>query len=162
CFLADQARLMVDAIARTLVRLTVTRRHLLEWETAASTERRLGTGFIAFFVSMWPTGLLTLAMVLAVVLFRPEALPGAALFLLPWLASPAVAFWVSRPRERVEAPLSALERRQLRRIACKTWSFFETFVGEEDHWLPPDNYQEDPRGQVAHRTSPTNQGLLLL
>jgi cyclic beta-1,2-glucan synthetase len=162
CFLADQARLMLDAITRTLLRLTVTRRHLLEWETAASTERRLGTGFIAFFVSMWPTGVLTLAMVLAVVLFRPEALPAAALFVLPWLVSPAVAFWVSRPRERVEAPLSAVERRQLRRIACKTWSFFETFVGEEDHWLPPDNYQEDPRGQVAHRTSPTNQGLLLL
>src|SRR5262249_44628491 len=40
--------------------------------------------------------------------------------------------------------------------------FFETFVGPEDHWLPPDNYQEDPRGQVAHRTSPTNMGLCLL
>ena len=43
-FLADQARLAVDATARTLVRHFVTRRHLLEWETAASTERRLGTG----------------------------------------------------------------------------------------------------------------------
>src|SRR5205085_10812461 len=30
------------------------------------------------------------------------------------------------------------------------------------HWLPPDNFQEDPRPVVAHRTSPTNTGLLLL
>ena len=47
-FLADQARSMCDAIARTLVRLLVTRRKLLEWETAASTEQRLGTGLRRF------------------------------------------------------------------------------------------------------------------
>src|SRR5262249_21378612 len=52
-FLADQSRLMVDAVVRTLVRLCVTRRHLLEWETAAATERRLGTSLAAFYRSMW-------------------------------------------------------------------------------------------------------------
>src|SRR5207244_7790728 len=61
-----------------------------------------------------------------------------------------------------QAPLTAEDVRFLRRVARKTWSFFETFVGDEDHWLPPDNYQESPRGVVAHRTSPTNIGLLLL
>jgi cyclic beta-1,2-glucan synthetase len=50
----------------------------------------------------------------------------------------------------------------LRKISRKTWSFFETFVGAEDHWLPPDNYQEHPVAAVAHRTSPTNMGLSLL
>src|SRR5262249_32981503 len=47
-------------------------------------------------------------------------------------------------------------------VARRTWRFFETFVAEEDHWLPPDNFQEDPKPVVAHRTSPTNIGLLLL
>ncbi len=51
---------------------------------------------------------------------------------------------------------------ELRQVARRTWLFFETFVGDADNWLPPDNYQEDPDGRVAHRTSPTNQGLLLL
>ena len=50
----------------------------------------------------------------------------------------------------------------LRRIARKTWHFFTTFVGDADHWLPPDNFQEIPDGRVAHRTSPTNTGLLLV
>ena len=36
------------------------------------------------------------------------------------------------------------------------------FVGAEDNWLPPDNFQEDPKPFVAHRTSPTNIGMLLL
>ena len=47
-------------------------------------------------------------------------------------------------------------------IARRTWRFFEVFVGDEDNWLPPDNFQEDPQPVVAHRTSPTNIGLLLL
>ena len=45
-------------------------------------------------------------------------------------------------------------------IARRTWRFFETFVGAEDNWLPPDNFQEDPVPVIAHRTSPTNIGLL--
>ena len=31
-----------------------------------------------------------------------------------------------------------------------------------DNMLPPDNFQEDPRPVLAHRTSPTNLGLYLL
>ena len=54
-FLADQARLMCDAVVRTLARLLVTRRRLLEWETAASTEQRLGTGLRDFLAGMWGT-----------------------------------------------------------------------------------------------------------
>src|SRR5260370_42034183 len=42
------------------------------------------------------------------------------------------------------------------------WLFFETFVGPVDQWLPIDNYQEAPREQTAHRTSPTNIGMMLL
>src|SRR5262249_34025966 len=34
--------------------------------------------------------------------------------------------------------------------------------GAADNALPPDNFQEDPKPVVAHRTSPTNIGLYLL
>ncbi|HYM82062.1 MAG TPA: glucoamylase family protein, partial [Candidatus Limnocylindria bacterium] len=44
----------------------------------------------------------------------------------------------------------------------RTWRFFETFVTPADHSLPPDNFQEDPKPVLAHRTSPTNLGLYLL
>src|SRR6185503_14404135 len=58
--------------------------------------------------------------------------------------------------------LTAKEVRTGRIVARRTWRFFETFVTDEDHWLPPDNFQEEPKPAVAHRTSPTNIGLLLL
>jgi cyclic beta-1,2-glucan synthetase len=161
-FLAEQARQMADAILRTLYRLTISKRHLLEWETAASTERRLGTGFAHFCATLWAGPLVALAIGATVGLVHAPALFVAVPILLGWLLSPAVAFYVSCPAAAAEAPLSPGERQELRRLARKTWHFFETFVCPEDHWLPPDNYQEDPKEGVAHRTSPTNIGLYLL
>ena len=161
-FLADQARLMCDAVVRTLARLLVTRRRLLEWETAASTEQRLGTGLRDFLSGMWGTLALAAASATVVALLRPSALWAASPFLAGWFLSPVVAFWVSRPKQVRDLTLSEDERRALRRITRKTWHFFETFVGDEDHWLPPDNFQEIPDSRIAHRTSPTNQGMLLL
>jgi cyclic beta-1,2-glucan synthetase len=161
-FLAEQARQMIDAIARTLYRLGFSHRHLLEWETAASAERRLGTGLVPFCATMYAGPAVAVGLAAAVALVHPAALPVAAPVLVAWLLSPAVAFVVSRPITAVEAPLSDAERQSLRRLARKTWLFFETFVGPDDHFLPPDNFQEDPRGAVAHRTSPTNIGLYFL
>ena len=86
----------------------------------------------------------------------------AAPILVLWLVSPAIAWWISRPLTRREARLTAGQTFFLRKLSRKTWAFFETFVGPEDHWLPPDNYQEYPVAAVAHRTSPTNMGLSLL
>jgi cyclic beta-1,2-glucan synthetase len=161
-FLADQSRLMCDAAARTVWRLLVTRRRLLEWETAAATERRLGTGLRHYIAGMWGAPALAMTILVAVAAFRPDSLWAASPFLAAWFLSPLVAFLVSRSKGRRELTLTEPETRELRRIARKTWHFFERFVGEEDHCLPPDNFQEVPDGRVAHRTSPTNQGLLLL
>jgi cyclic beta-1,2-glucan synthetase len=161
-FLADQSRLMLDAVVRTLARLCLTRRHLLEWESAAATERRLETNLAALYRSMWLPPALAVLLGMAVWLVRPGALPAAIPFLAAWFISPAVAFLVSRPHRVTQPALNGEDRRQLHGLARKTWNFFETFVGDEDHGLPPDNYQEEPKGQVAHRTSPTNIGLYLL
>ena len=93
---------------------------------------------------------------------RPAALIVAGPILFLWLASPVLAWWISLPLTRRRPRLTREQTRFLRRIARKTWAFFERCVGEEDHWLPPDNYQESRDPTVAHRTSPTNMGLALL
>jgi len=98
-----------------------------------------------------------------VVLLRPSSLAVAAPFLLLWSLSPAVARWVSQPpRPSPRQRLSPEDAAVLRSTARRTWRFFESFVGPDDGFLPPDNFQEDPRPVLAHRTSPTNIGLYLL
>jgi len=163
-FLPYATLIMIDAIGCTLVRLIITRKRLLQWTTAAHTirlfdrESKIGT----LWRRMGAAPLLTLALACLVILINPVALLVAAPLLLAWLASPQIAYWTSRPVVHEPVPLSADQRRQVRRLARRTWLYFEQFVGPEDHWLPPDHFQEDPRGLVAHRTSPTNIGLLLL
>ena len=161
--LTHQTWLMSDAIVRTLVRVYVTHRGLLEWVTAAQAKAGLRLDLRGFCRRMGGGVALAAAATVAVAWGRPEAWPAALLFLLLWTVSPAVARWISLPRSTEAAqPLSAADARALRLIARRTWRFFATFVGPEDHALPPDNFQETPNPVVAHRTSPTNIGLYLL
>ncbi|MSQ55320.1 MAG: cyclic beta 1-2 glucan synthetase [Betaproteobacteria bacterium] len=157
-----EAWFSIDAIARTLWRLLVTRRHLLEWQPSSEVERADSDLLGPAFRAMWPAIVLAAGTTIALLYARPAALAAAAPVLLLWFASPALAWWLSRPRGRSRVRLSAAQRAFLGRLARKTWSFFDTCVGEEDHWLPPDNLQEHPAEVIAHRTSPTNIGLCLL
>ena len=161
--LAYQAWLMTDAIVRTLVRIYVTRRRLLEWVTAAQAKAGLRLDLRGFCRRMAGGLALAGAAAVAVAWARPEAWPAAVPWLILWTASPAVARWISLPRGAAPTqPLSPADARALRLIARRTWRYFATFVGAEDHALPPDNFQETPSPVVAHRTSPTNIGLYLL
>ncbi|WP_240984950.1 GH36-type glycosyl hydrolase domain-containing protein [Acididesulfobacillus acetoxydans] len=153
---------MADALARSLYRQLVSHRHLLEWETAAETEKRLGATLAISWSQMWPSVLMVIVaagLVSALSLYRLAAF--APLFLL-WLISPWVAHRLSLPLPREEEGLNAAEQAELRLWARRIWAFFEEFVGPGDNWLPPDNVQIDPPNGVAHRTSPTNMGLALL
>src|SRR5262249_53564443 len=151
-----------DAIVRTLYRLLISRRKLLEWVTAADAERRSKHNLLAFLRFMWPVELLCAIAIALIVYLRPLALPVASPLLVAWILSPFIAYWVSRPSKRELPDLDDQALRRARLVARRTWRFFEAFVGPEENWLPPDNYQEDPIPVVAHRTSPTNIGLLLL
>ncbi len=160
-FLAHLAYLMCDAILRTFYRKLISRQRLLEWMTAAQAERGGAQGLGAMSRFMWPAVALSVVGFALVLIFRPSALVVAAPFLFAWALSPLVAHWVSRRLISEREPLAVADAREARLVARRTWRYFEQFVGEEDNWLPPDNYQEDPE-RVAHRTSPTNAGLLLL
>lgn len=161
-FLAHQAVLMADAIGRTLFRLFVSRRHLLEWMTAAQVESSTHPGLNSAYRLMIGSvviGLLSLAIVIA----RGNTAISALPFVLLWLAAPAIAWRSSQPDIPAdELTASPGERLALRLVARRTWRYFETFVVAADNFLPPDNFQEDPVPVIAHRTSPTNIGLYLL
>lgn len=163
-FLPHSTLITLDAILTTLIRLIITRKRLLQWTTAAHTVRLLGQkrSLALIWQQMRSAPFLTLGLALLVGVIDFAVLPIAVPLLLAWLMSPQVVYWISKPLVRRQAPLSGDQRQQLRRLARRTWLYFEQFVGPDDHWLPPDHFQEKPRGLVAHRTSPTNLGLLLL
>jgi cellobiose phosphorylase len=161
-----EACFSLDAILRTVVRMLITRRRLLEWTPSqfdsGQLDGNIGTGLLATFRWMWLAPFLSIATTLYLLHSRPEALAAAAPILLLWLVSPLLVWWLSRPLARPQARLSPEQSAFLRLVSRKTWAFFETFVGPDDHWLPPDNFQESPATAIARRTSPTNMGLALL
>ena len=161
--LAHQAWNMADAVVRTLVRLYVTKRNLLEWVPAAQVGYGSDLRLRAFLVHLRWGVLLAAGAGALFVVFKPGAWPVAGPLVLLWVTSPVLAWRLSVPQRPEETHgLSLSETRRLRFLARRTWRFFETFVNEEEHFLPPDNFQEDPEPVVAHRTSPTNMGLYLL
>src|SRR5690606_37044207 len=176
-FLPHQAWLSADAIARTLWRLAVSRRNLLEWQSASHTERTAGTSAIAAWRSMWPSLLIPLA-AFAYAIFRwsgngltPGWEPGVPLWhllaagiplIVLWIASPVFSALLARPPRLEARLLTSSQRREARRYALLHWRYFDNFVTAETHWLAPDNFQQDPAPVIAMRTSPTNIGLQLL
>ncbi len=162
-FLADQTWQMFDAIIRTLVRLFVTQRNLLEWRTAAQAQAGSSLRLTSFYRQMLAAPILAFFLALLVRFYQPSSWSVAVPFLVLWALSPFLARWASlyQPPRRLET-LNQDQQTELRLIARRTWRFFERFISPQDHYLPPDNFQEDPQPKIAHRTSPTNIGLALL
>jgi cellobiose phosphorylase len=161
-FLPYETFFTLNAIVASIVRMVVTRRHLLQW--VAFSEQKSGgkTGLLGFWLAMWFAPVMALAGGLYLAAQRPEAMPMAAPFLALWFLSPAFAWWLSKPIIHQAPELDDRDNLFLRKLSRKTWSYFEAFVGAESNWLPIDNYQESPVEAVAERTSPTNLGLSLL
>ncbi|WP_299753839.1 glucoamylase family protein [uncultured Boseongicola sp.] len=163
-FVISDTLVAIDAIASTLYRLFFSKRHLLEWTSAAHAVASLSHRNIRWTTwhRMWPSTALAVVIAGDLALYDFASLLPATPILALWLIAPEIAIWTAKPRRfRGETPSEA-DRRYLAQLARRTWHFFETFVGPEDNWLPPDNYQEVPERKVAHRTSPTNIGLLLV
>ncbi len=162
-FLADQAWRMGDAIGRTVRRLAFTRRHFLEWLTAAQAGASGRPGLVGQYWFMAGGVVLALVSAAVVLVVNPAVWPLVVPFAIIWALAPLVAERISRPqRAKVVDAITPTDLVALRLIARRTWRFFETFVTEKDHFLPPDNFQEIPYPAIAHRTSPTNIGLYLL
>ena len=100
--LAYHAWEMLHAISLTLIRLFITQRRLLEWETAAAASARsaglmVEKGARLFLLEMAASPLTAILLLPAIALARPEALPAALPVLALWLAAPFVAYALSQP-----------------------------------------------------------------
>lgn len=169
-FLVYEAHIAVNAILVTLYRLFISHKNLLQWTTAAKTARllKIKNRRNVVWQKMFISVLFVLVLIVVISIFpfmmKKDVIPfliTGGIILLLWLFAPIVVFWINRPIIEDIEPLKREQIDLLRKVARRTWGFFERFVGPEDNWLPPDRFQETPRARIDHRTSPTNIGLLL-
>jgi cellobiose phosphorylase len=150
-----------DALLRSLWRMAVSKRLLLQWQPSREAERAKRAGPATLYRQMPFNPLCALASV-ALLYSSPLTLLVASPVLLAWLAGPWIAWRLSAAAPPVAFAPSSEARTFLHILARRTWAFFDDTVGPQDNWLPPDNIQEAPKAAVAHRTSPTNMGMALL
>jgi len=157
-FLPYQAWVNIDAILRTVYRVFISRRNLLEWITAAEAEKLAEDDYRKQF---GPALLAAAAVALLLLFVSPSGLLVYLPLLALWLSAPAIARRISRGHEE-ESVVEEEDRALLRKLARETWQYYVDLVGEETSYLPPDNYQVDPPTGIDYRTSPTNIGFYML
>jgi cyclic beta-1,2-glucan synthetase len=157
-FLLHQALLSTDAIIRSVLRVFITRRKLLEWETAAEAEAaRQSKATVDIYLEWTPW--LSVLLTALVAVARPAALPAAAPILVLWFASRAFSDWLNRPPGALNRTLERADTDWLYSQGQKICRYFHDWSAPVTNWLIPDSVRED--GQVAMRLSPTNLGMLL-
>ncbi len=162
--LPHRASLALDAITRVWYRRLITHRGLLQWTTARTAESKSVRQGTTMLVQLGFISVLSVGLGLSLWWLQTKSLYAALPFLALWLISPLVAWWLSVPTRThpQQEQLSTEQHQRVKRLARKTWRYFDDFVGAETHWLPPDNYQVSHQNQLAMRTSPTNIGLWML
>ncbi len=161
-FLPYVTYISLDAILKTIYRVYISHKNLLEWVTAADVERNTKNTLESYTKTMLPSAVGLSLLLLLSIIFNINNLILALPFILLWMSSPIVAYRISQPDIKPIYQASEEDIKLIRKIAMKTWKFYEDIFNEENNYLPVDNIQEVPTTKIAHRTSPTNIGFLIL
>ena len=156
--LLHQSLVTLDAVVRTIVRMAVTRKSLLQWETAAEAESKVAAKNPVEMYMDW-TPWICFGIDILVVVLRPYSILIALPFLTLWGCSKAICGWLNKPFWKSGNKIIDKDRALLRSSALLTWRFFREYSTEAENWLIPDIVEQD-HGLVAHRLSPTNLGFL--
>ena len=153
-FLPYTAVQTMASIIRALYRQFVSKKKMLEWTTAADSERKIKGTLASHYAKMFSCVFFGVLLLFCAPIFQITG--------IFWILSPWVAAIISKPIQDEPVQLSQEQKDYLKENARRIWSFFDDIVSQKDNYLPPDNYQEYPPNGIAHRTSPTNIGLYLL
>jgi len=149
--LARTAAVSSDAIFRSCIRL-FSKKNLLEWTTSADYSGR--NNFLRIVLNNWFS-------VLCAAFLLCFYSPFSALCAITLFSNIIFEYLSSKPLKEKSEKLDALARENIISHAAAQWKYYENYAGREENYLPADNVQFSPVFRVAHRTSPTNIGLLL-
>ena len=163
--LPDKAYMSANAICKTLYRLKVSKKHMLEWVTAEEAEKMTKKDIKSYYINMAPNIILGILGILYI--FINAKNPFSVLIFvisLLWLIAPAIMCYISKEIvvNNKKELLVDKDKQYVLEVGKRTWQFFKDYLVKENNYLPPDNHQEDRKPKAIKRTSSTNIGLALL
>ena len=159
--LPDKACYFLNAISKSIYRVFVSKKHLLEWTTSEDADKLAKTDLLSYYINMKANIIVgTIALIYSLILSK------IFLFALSiiWLIAPLVFWYISKKQNKkdITKELNENEKQYIFDVGKATWQFFKDSLIKENHYLPPDNYQEDRKETFVDRTSSTNIGLGIL
>ena len=146
---------------KTVYRMSVSHKHLLEWTTFEEAEKLSKDDIWSYYKMMCINVILG-----TILFFLGIKFTNIIYYILGilWICIPAVMCYISKekPKREAQSYLNISEKEYLKEVANRTWMYFKDFLTEEENYLIPDNYQEDRNPLIVDRTSSTNIGLSLL
>ena len=149
-FLPHKAYMSLNAIVKTIYRMKISKKHLLEWLTAEEAEKQAKTDLISYYKFMWPN--VVLGILSLIFGFFAKQITGVILGII-WLLAPIFAWNISKDIKQISAveKISKQDREYILEIGKKTWQYFKDNINEENNFLPPDNYQEGRANKIARK-----------
>lgn len=156
-----KAYLSLKSISKTIYRLSLTHKNLLEWTTSEEAEKTAKTDLISYYKNMLIN---PIAGIISLIIYGQDKSILAIFLGTLWIIAPLIMWYISKEKEE-KLPIEILDKKEqeyILEIGRKTWKFFEKYLNEENNYLIPDNYQEDRKNKIVKRTSSTNIGLSML
>ena len=156
-----KAYMCLKAISKTIYRLTITHKNLLEWTTSEEAEKLAKTDLISYYKNMLINVILG---IISLIIYSQDKSILALILGILWIIIPAIMWYISK-ENTAKSSIEILEQKEqdyILNVGKKTWEFFEKYLNEENNYLIPDNYQEGRKNKIVKRTSSTNIGLSML
>ena len=159
--LPSKAYTMLNAIIKTIYRMNVSKQKLLEWMTSEEAEKQSRNNLLSYYRNLATNSLAGIVLIILGLMYLKVSF---YIFGILFALAPSIIWYISQEsvEQKAVQKISKKDIEYCTEVAKRTWKFFEEHINEENNFLPPDNYQEDRKEKVAHRTSPTNIGLGLL
>ena len=156
-----KAYISLKAILKTIYRVKITHKNLLEWTTSEEAEKITKTDIVSYYKNM--TSNIIAGIIAFIIYVYCKNILSLILGIL-WIITPTIMWYISKEKQEKNAIelLNKKEQDYILEIGKKTWEFFEKYLRKEDNFLIPDNYQEDRKNKIVRRTSSTNIGLSMM
>ena len=166
CELPYKTFFSLDAIIRSIYRMFVSKKYLLEWTTSEETDKLVKKDLISYYKNMI-SNVICGFFLLIYSLLKYDSFELSIIFYilsLIFLIGPFIFCYISKEvkKKSFVNEITAEEKDYLNEIGKRTWKFFKDGMTKENNYLPPDNYQEGRKDLFTLRTSSTNIGLGIL
>ena len=156
-----KAYISLEAICKTLYRMNISHKHLLEWVTSEEAEKSSKDDVISYFRNMFVN------CIFGVIFFLYAAYKNSVMGMIIsvlFIITPAIMCFISKENKEKKAKdeLNKDELKYIQEIGEKTFKFFKDNLTEENNYLIPDNFQYERKEEYVDRTSSTNIGLSLI